>query len=198
MRRVQKIEGTAFTKRKSTHDVAETPEEFWEVFQQMNNWAEDPWASHRDYVEAAREALALEVARKPAKYRFKPREETGWYLGRLVMLGRLVQNHIDRGQPSWAAHEAALFGETFSELQMKLAREELFLLGKRTLDERAAGGAATRKGSDEGRVDKVRHHLAKGDKLTEAYVNAARDLRCGVSTVRGAWAKRAKGADATD
>lgn len=165
-----------------------------EVFQQMNDWAEDPWASHRDCVEAAREALALEVSRKPAKYRFKPREETGWYLERLVMLGRLVQGHIDNGEPSWAAHEAALFGDTFSERQMKLAREELFLLGKKTLGERVAGGAATRRGSDAERLACYRRSRSEGLNKSDATDQAAQQLGVSPATIRNA----RKGAGASD
>lgn len=194
MRRAQKIEGTAFTRRKSTHDVAETAEEFLEVFRQMNDWAEDPWASHRGDVEAARVALAAEVKRNPPKHKFKAREEAGWYLQRLVMLGALVQNHIDQGEPSWAAHEAALFGETFCELQMKLAREELFLLGKRTLDERVAGGAATRKGSDAARLACYRRFRSEGLNKSDATDQAARQLGVSPATIRNA-RKRAGASD---
>jgi len=198
MRKVEKIVGTAFNRRKTTQNVAETPEEMKRAFRQIDDWAQDPWAAHRREVEAARAALALEIAAKPEGYRFKEREDTGWYLNQLVMLGHIVQHHIDKGEPSFAAHSAALFGETFCELQMKLAREELFLFGLQTKGERAAGGAATRKGSDEERVNRVQHYLDKKDKLTEAYRNAARDLDCGVSTVRGSWAKLTKGATASD
>ena len=198
MRKVKKIVGTAFTRRNTTQAVAETPDEIEAVFRELVECGDDPWASHRREVEAARTALALEIAKKPKGYRFKEREDTGWYLERLIVLDRLVQHHIDEGSPSWAAHEAALFGETFAELQLKLAREKLFTYGRDTREERSRGGAATRLGSDAERVKRIRHYLAEGDKLTEAYANAASDLGCGVSTVRGAWAKRTKGAVATD
>ncbi|KAK3672341.1 hypothetical protein LTR37_021579, partial [Vermiconidia calcicola] len=190
--------GTDFTKRKSTHVVAETAEEIRTVLRAIGEFSEDPWAPHRLLVEDARAALDREVAGQPSGYRFKPREDLGWYLRRLIRQGRLVQHHIDQGAASLAAHEAALFGEAYSELQMKLAREELFLFGQRTRAERSIGGTNSRKGSDQGRVARVRHYVAKGDKLTEAYRNAAHDLGCGVSTVRGAWAKLKKDADATD
>lgn len=200
MRKVEKIVGTAFTRRKTTHEVAEAPEE---IDAALKRWSEseffdDPWAGHRRTVEVAREALAVEVAKHPAGYRFKEREDTGWYLKRLIVQGTAVQVHIDQGAAAWAAHEAALFGETFAELQLKLAREKLFAFGRDTREERSRGGAATRLGSDAERVKRIRHYLAEGDKLTEAYANAASDLGCGVSTVRGAWAKRTKGAGATD
>lgn len=200
MRKVEKIVGTAFTRRKTTHDVAETPDEIAGALRQWadSEFFDDPWAGHRREVEAACAALALEIAAKPEGYQFKEREDTGWYLQRLITQGRLVQHHIEKGAAAWAAHEAALFGETFSELQLKLSREKLFILGKDTREERSRGGAATRQGSDEGRVHRVRHYLAEGDKLSEAYGNAARDLGCGVSTVRGAWARLKKGANATD
>jgi hypothetical protein len=198
MRKVERIEGTDFTKRKSTHVVAETAEEIRTVLREIGEFSEDPWAPHRLLVEDARAALEREVAGQPSGYRFKPREDLGWYLRRLIRQGRLVQHHIDQGAASLAAHEAALFGEAYSELQMKLAREELFLFGQRTRAERSIGGTNSRKGSDQGRVARVRHYVAKGDKLTEAYRNAAHDLGCGVSTVRGAWAKLKKDADATD
>jgi hypothetical protein len=198
MRKVEKIEGTAFTQRKTVREVTETPDEMKDAFRQMAERGKDPWANHRQWAEAAREALTRERKDKPAGYQFKTREEAGWYLDRMITLERAVRHHIEAGDAAWAAHEAVLFGETFNEFQLKLAREELFLLGKRTLEQRTAGGSATRKGSDAKRVEKVRLYLARGDKLTEAYRNAARDLDCGVSTVRGAWDRMKKGADASD
>jgi hypothetical protein len=144
MRKVEKIVGTAFTRRKTTQQVAETPEEIQLVLQQ---WAEsdffdDPWAGHRNTVEGAREALAIEVTKQPVGYQFKEREDLGWYLQRLIVLGKLVQHHIDQGSPAWAAHEAVLFGETFCELQMKRTREAEWITGKTIHD----AGASSRKG----------------------------------------------------
>jgi hypothetical protein len=181
-----------------THVVGETAEEIREILREVGRFSADPWAPHRLVVEDAREALKQEVEGKPTGYRFKPREDLGWYYCRLIRQGELVQHCIAQGATSWAAHEAALFGETYCELQMKLVREELFLFGRRTRAERADGGAKSRKGSDDVRAARVRDYLAKGDKLTEAYRNAARDLGCGVSTIRGAWAKLGKNADASD
>ena len=151
MRKVEKIVGTAFTRRKTTHDVAETPDEIESV---LRKWGEgeffdDPWAGHRRVVEVARQALVLEIAKKPKGYRFKEREDTGWYLKRLIIQGTAVQHHIDQGAAAWAAHEAALFGETFAELQLKLARERIFNSGKGLHD----NGAASRSGRS--RADRV-------------------------------------------
>lgn len=142
MRKIEKIVGTAFTRRKTTQAVAQTPDEIEAVFRQLAECGDDPWGSHRREVEAARTALALEIAKKPKGYRFKEREDLGWYLERLIVLNRLVQHHIDEDSPSWAAHEAALFGETFCELQLKLAREPMFNSGKGLHD----NGAASRIG----------------------------------------------------
>ena len=44
MRKVEKIVGTAFNRRKTTQNVAETPEEMKRVFRQIEDWAQDPWA----------------------------------------------------------------------------------------------------------------------------------------------------------
>jgi len=151
MRRVEKIVGTAFTRRKTTHEVAETPEEIEAVFRQLDDCGDDPWANHRREVESARAALALEIAKKPKGYRFKERNELGWYLERLIIQGTLVQHHIDQGAASWAAHQAALFGETFCELQIKLARERIWMTGRKIHD----GGDAARRGNQSERVAAV-------------------------------------------
>lgn len=144
MRKVDKIVGTAFTRRKTTQIVAETPDEIREVFRHWSesDFFDDPWAGHRRTAEAAREALAIEVSKQPVGYQFKEREDVGWYLQRLIVLGKLVQHHIDEGAPAWAAHEAVLFGETFCELQMKRTREAEWITGKTIHD----AGASSRKG----------------------------------------------------
>lgn len=160
MRRVEKIVGTAFTRRKTTHEVAETPEEIKAVFRQLDDCGDDPWANHRREVESARAALALEIAKKPKGYRFKERDEVGWYLERLIIQGTLVQHHIDQGAASWAAHEAALFGETFCELQLKLAREPMFNSGKGTV-EGAKKGAEARRAAVERRNKRIRATYAE-------------------------------------
>lgn len=164
MRKVEKIVGTAFNRRKTTQNVAETPEEMKRVFRQIEDWAQDPWAPHRREVEAARAALALEIAAKPEGYRFKEREDTGWYLDRLVMLGHVVQHHIDKGEPSFAAHRAALFGETFCELQMKLAREREWNTGKKIHD---AGAASRRRGTAADRVAAVEALTTGPDRMSK-------------------------------
>lgn len=165
MRRVDKIVGTPFTRRKTTRVVAETPDEIKGALRQ---WAEseffdDPWVGQRRQVEAARAALALEIAAKPEGYHFKEREDAGWYLERLIMLGRLVQHHIDKGSPAWAAHEAALFGETYCELQMKLAREREWITGKKIHD----GGAASRCGEQADRVASVEALCAGAERVSK-------------------------------
>lgn len=143
MRKVEKVVGTAFTRRRMTQVVAETPNEIEDALRQ---WAEaecpdDPWADNRREVQAARAALALEIAAKPERYRFKEREDLGWYLERLVVQGTLVQHHIDNGSPAWAAHEAALFGETICEMRLKMARELIFNSGKGSRDGSLDGAA---------------------------------------------------------
>lgn len=162
MRKVDKIVGTEFTRRKTTHNVAETPDEFREVVRQMREWMEDPWADRRLDVEAARVALELEIAAKPEGYCFKEREDTGWYMGRLITLGALVQHHIDAGATSWAAHHAVLFGEMFCELQMKLKREREWITGKKIHD----GGTASRCGNQADRLAAVEAHCAEPDPLS--------------------------------
>lgn len=162
MRKVEKIVGTAFTRRKTTHEVAETPDEIEGVFRQ---WAEaechdDPWADNRRVVEAARVALARERAEKPKAYQFKEREDAGWYLVQLIAQGILVQTHIDEGSPARAARAAALFGETFCELQLKLAREPMFNSGKGTV-EGAKKGAEARRAAVERRNERIRANYAE-------------------------------------
>lgn len=165
MRKVEKIVGSPFTMRKTTRVVADTPDEIRSALRQ---WAEseffdDPWVDHRRQVEAARAALALEIAAKPEGYHFKEREDVGWYLERLIRLGCLVQHHIDEGSPAWAAHEAALFGETYCELQMKLAREREWTTGKKIHD----GGAASRCGDQADRVATVEALCAGADRVSK-------------------------------
>ena len=165
MRKVEKNVGTPFTRRRTTRIVAETPDEIKGALMQ---WAEseffdDPWVSHRREVEAARVALALEIAAKPEGYHFKEREDVGWYLERLISLGHLVQHHIDEGSPAWAAHEAALFGETYCELQMKLVREREWTTGKKIHD----GGAASRCGAQADRVAAVDALCAGADRVSK-------------------------------
>lgn len=162
MRKVEKIVGTPFTRRKTTRIVAETPDE---IKCALRQWAEseffdDPWAGHRLKVEAARAQLALEIAAAPEGYSFKERQDVGWYLKRLIILGDRVQHHIDVGSPEWAAHEAALYGETFCELQMKLAREREWTTGKKVHE----GGAASRRGEQAVRVAKI-EALCSGSEL---------------------------------
>ena len=144
MRKVEKVVGTKFTRRKTTHLVAEKPEEIRDVVRQVREWMEDPWADHRREVEAARVALAREIAAKPENYRFREHEDTGWYLERLVTLGDLVQHHIEAGASAWAAHKAALFGEVFCELEMKAKREREWITGQKV----HAGSDASRRGRD--------------------------------------------------
>lgn len=115
-------------------------------------------------------------------------------LGDVVWLRRLRE----KGFHDRAALMAYYLGIKQAELRIKTQHEPTWDRGRLTIEERAAGGAATRKGSDESRVERVRYYLAQGDKLTEAYRNAAKDLACGVSTVRTAWARITKGADASD
>lgn len=141
MREVDKIVGTPFTRRKTTHNVTDSVAEMKDAFRQIAKWADEPWQDHRREVENARAALALEIAANPEGYCFKEREDTGWYLERLIMLGGLVQHHIDEGSPAWAAHEAALFGETFCELQMKRTREREWISGKGSRDGSLDGAA---------------------------------------------------------
>ncbi len=116
------------------------------------------------------------------------------------MLGDAVwlRRAREKGDHDRAGLLAYYLGVKRAELRIKAAHEPTWDRGRLTIAERAAGGAATRKGSDHGRAERVRHYLNEGDKLTEAYRNAARDLGCGVSTVRGAWARMTKGADASD
>ena len=183
MRRQEKVEGTAFTKRRTVQDVAESDEEILDVFQRLAKWSKDPWSSHRSKVEAAQRALEVELIGKGKGHRFEARVETGWYLERLVMLGKLVQHHIDRGAPAWAAHEAALFGETWSELQLKLAREELYC---KALEVRSRQATARPKPSAAHRVERWKHYRSLGLGKTDADYLAAKDLGDGQSTVRAA------------
>jgi hypothetical protein len=195
MRQREKIEGTAFTRRKTLETVAETNEEILHAFNGLAAWSKDPWSSHRRHAEAAMKALEEEREIKPEAHRFEPRVETGWYLERLVMLAKLVQHHIDRGAPAWAAHEAALFGETWSELQLKLAREELYC---KALEVRYRQATARPKPSAALRVARWQHYRSLGHGKTDADYLAAKDLGDGQSTVRAArtaWEKGAAGSD---
>lgn len=108
----------------------------------------DPWERfHRPDMKAVAEAFADERAKRGEHYKFKPREDIGWYLQRLLTLDRAVQHHILKGNASWAAHEAALFGEAYSELQMKLTWEKDAIAGRKSY-EGAQEGARLRGTSD--------------------------------------------------
>lgn len=165
MRKVEKIVGAAFTRRKTTREFAETPEE---IAGALREWADseffdDPWAEQRRAVQVAREALAIEISEKPVGYQFREREDAGWYHRHLIKLGNLVQQHIDEGSPAWAAHAAALFGETYSELQMKLAREREWTTGTKI----HAGGAASRCGEQADRVAAAEALCAGPDRISK-------------------------------
>ena len=177
MRRVEKIEGSAFTRRKTTHDIAETPSEMKAVFQEMRGRGTDPWADQRREVENARAALLIEEASKPEGYRFKVREDTGWYLQRLIKLGGQVQHYIDRGDASSAAHDAALFGETFNELQMKLCREREWITGRKIHD----GGDAARRGEQASRFAAVEALCSGAERIKKTAAFAVVAEREGVT-----------------
>ena len=206
MKKEVRIDGTEFTLRRREWTIygANDPADmaaFSERMHQSVEWSKDPWDAHRRCVEWATRELAAELSDKPEGYRFKARVETGWYLDRLVMLGRCVEYQIERAEPSWIAHEAALFGETWAELQLKLAREELYLIGKKAVEDRAAGGAATRKQdssgrpiSDAARVAVYRRYRDMGLNRTDATDQAAKELGLSVASIR----KARKGADASD
>jgi hypothetical protein len=108
-------------------------------------------------IEWVERALEIELTGKsPEEVRnFKPREDVGWYLRQLKMFADMADRHVRDGNASWAAHAAVHFGGLYSELQLKLAREELFLIGKRQKEHSEEGIAAWRKGSQEDRVREV-------------------------------------------
>lgn len=163
MRRFDRFEGTAFTRRKSTHEVATEREDIIGMLRQMSDWGADPWAPHRCKAEAAYKALQLEISRKPDDYKFKRREDEGWYFETLVALGRRVQDQIDQGDAAMAAHHAALFGETWSELELKLAREREWTTGRKIRD----GGNSARRGAQDKRVADVDALCSGPDRISK-------------------------------
>jgi hypothetical protein len=155
MKKRVRIEGTPFTQRRHTSVQFETPDE---ARRGLSAWAErlnDPWEQQRPLIESINASLKSEIDAYPPGHEFRARRDAGWYLSELSMHARIVDEHIAKGSASWAAQHGALFGGLWSELQLKLAREELFLLGKRFKDKSDEGVAQRRRGLREDRVREV-------------------------------------------
>ena len=129
---------------------------------------------------------------------YKPHEEFGWYIETLHFDLEIVDDHVRRGDASSAASASLRLGWHFEEMRWKFNWEHEALEALDTRERRQAGGASTRKGSDAERVTAWRKHRAAGATKTDADYLAAKDTRCGESTVRKArvqWEKAAATSD---
>ena len=160
MKKEIRTEGTAFTRRRRawvTYDVRDEADEgpFVDRMERLTAWSKDPWAAQqplRDWVE--RELAALRAQMGTDRH-FVSRVDTGWYLEELQLAARIADENIAKGNARWAAYAGAKFGELWSELQLKLAREELYLAGKKQRDNSAEGISRWRKGTQAERVREV-------------------------------------------
>ena len=186
MKREERVEGTSFTRRRKVNYRTETDEEFVAGLEELSQWSHDPWGAQKDIFEWVHRAFKVETRGKKRPFGFRPHEDAGWYLDELQIAIQTANTNIEKGDPRWAAYAGAKFGELLSEFRLKLAREELYC---RALEhsERRKSEASAPPGTHERRAARVQHHLAQGDKLTQAYANAAADLGLGVSTVRRSW-----------
>lgn len=198
MRKVEKIEGTPFTKRRTVRQQTETPEELLEGLRAMTRTLEDPWEQQRPLIEWVRRTLDEEIAAHPPGHQFRPREDAGWYLREMLIHAKIVDDHIAKRSASWAAYHGALFGELWSEFQLMEARAELYCDALRLRHAQAQAGEGTRRTPDSVRVERWRHYFALTGKKTESDRLAAEDLGDGESTVREARRKWEKAAAASD
>lgn len=134
MKKKVRTEGTDFTRRRIVEEQTETPEEMAEALHEMVVRLQNPWEQQRPLLKAIRQDLLKEAAAHPPGHQFRPREDAGWYLREMDRHGQIVDDHIAKGDASWAAQHAMLFGELWAEFQLMLARGRLFMVGKSKAD----------------------------------------------------------------
>lgn len=155
MRREERVIGTPFTKRRTVREVAETPEEMNEAMDGLMDWSQDPWSPKAEQIEWAEAQLKKEKSGKPKGHKFRPREDAGWYFEEICIFGKIADLNIAKGDAKWVAHAAYHIGALVAELNLKVAREELFLAGLKQRENTAAGVEAWRKGDQADRVAEV-------------------------------------------
>lgn len=133
-RREAKVVGDGMTIRQKwgiKHAQASDRKEWAESIDAHNA---DPWASIEKYSPHFQAALEDCIRTKGGDARpsgFKERDELGWYYWKLISDAKEVRRHISDDNAGAAAFRAAHWGETFSELQMKLAREKEWITGNK-------------------------------------------------------------------
>lgn len=181
--------GTPFTARKIRDEETTFDDVGWSA----------PWTLQGDFRAWVNKQLVVELNGCPNGHHFKPHEDTGWYLWNLARLGDMIDRNIAAGDCNYTAHAALQFGALWRELELKLAREELFLFGLRSREHRRSGGVESHKGPPNAvRWATWQKHYAACGKLTQADWLAARELGLSEATMRGLRLRMTKDAAASD
>ena len=134
--------GSGITKHTETITVLDLTEpptkaERAELVAKINAAAARPLWDKHSLVAQCRGALERIKATLPPEHEdcdFRPHEDFGWYYARLILLDKLVQRDVAKGDAAMAAYNAAEFGSLLSELQIKLVWEPDAIAGRASRD----------------------------------------------------------------
>lgn len=134
MKRIVEIQGTPFTRTRKVSLRTEDPDELLDGLRKLTRTLQDPWEQQRPLIDWIKSALEQEKARHSGNHQFRPHVDDGWYFEQMVIHANIVDDHIAKGDPSWAAQHGAIFGSLWTEWQLKTAREKPFLVGRKIAD----------------------------------------------------------------
>jgi len=203
---------TARTRRKPKQvPVAEGLRAWAEHLRALNADPLNPWMQHKDMLDAMRARWSEIRATQPPfdsperwdwqQEHQQKRHSEFWYLDAIRATESAINHHMKSGAIGWAVHEAMHLGELITEMRMKACWEAPAMFGERRYREVKDAGAASRKGSDEQRVETWLKHRAGGVGYKDADYLTAKELGVSEATIRGARSKAGhtrKGAGASD